>query len=159
MNTCSCGQPLPPEDKFCSTCGKPAAAKASLVLAPTAFQWNWALAAIPITAGVVLALSIAVGIVLGATGIAVDKESGGAAIGATVLLASMFVGGVIVGRWSPERTIREPGVGISAALLPANLVAGDRGAGLFTGWILPFAVGAAGAKLGEWIQSRSDARR
>lgn len=158
MNDCACGQSLSSSDRFCPACGKATAALTPATVVDGPFQWRWALASIPITVGVVLALSFAVGMVMGAAGIPLQKDPRGQAIGALVLLLSMFAGGVVVGYASPGRTIREPGLGIAAALVAANLLGGERGTGLFFSWVLPFVVGSAGAKVGEWLQGRASRR-
>jgi hypothetical protein len=65
----------------------------------------------------------------------------------------MLLGGMAAGWLSPGRTIVEPGVGIAAALIGFNLLIGNTSNLLF-GWLLPFGIGAGGARIGEWLQGR-----
>jgi hypothetical protein len=70
-----------------------------------------------------------------------------------IVLISMVLGGMTVGWLSPGRTIVEPGVGIATALIGFNLLNGDTSS-LLLGWLLPFGLGAGGARIGEWLQGR-----
>lgn len=175
MTTCpSCSQPLGGDDRFCTGCGKPvsaAGAAASPVPATPAgtavssaggFRWMWALLTIPIAVGTALVVLFGIGFAMAFMGIDLESfaATGGAkrevfAVGG--LLGGMALAGLIVGWLSPGRTVAEPGVGLAAAVIALNVLAGDT-QGLVMGWVVPFLLGAGGAWIGEWLQSRFAAR-
>jgi len=157
MTACSCGQPLQAEDRFCPGCGKVARMQADrpvLSVATTGFQWRWALMTIPIVIGVTFACMFTLGVLASMAGVNLEAEGAEETLGTLGAIAGIFVGGAVVGWWSPGRTVLEPAVGIAATLATVNVFVGDLGDVIF-GWILPFLVGAGGARLGEWIQSIS----
>lgn len=123
----------------------------------TGFQWKWALLTIPIVVGVTLALMLAAVALCVLMGWRLDDPSAQLIFGTVVLLLGMLVGGVVAGWLSKGHTVLEPGVGIAAALIGFNILLGETSS-ILLGWIIPFAIGAGGARLGEWLQSRSTPR-
>lgn len=172
MATCpSCSETLGPDHRFCTACGKPVssartnASPAPAVPSATGFRWMWALLTIPIAVGTVLVSAVGVGLVVGilksrtlATDPTDDAMSDAVATGAPlIVLGSMVFAGLVVGMLSPGRTVREPGAGLAAAVIAMNLIGGNS-QGVVMGWVLPFALGAGGAWVGEWLQGRFTAR-
>ena len=126
--------------------------------APSAagFRWKWALLTIPITVGTAVGLTVVTVMMMAALGWSDDSASEGSkeAVGAFIVLGTMLLSGVVVGWLSPGRTLLEPAVGLVAATVALNLFFGDAETNPIGGWMLPFALGAAGAWLGEWLQGR-----
>jgi len=120
---------------------------------PAEFQWKWALLTIPIVVAVTVACMVAVGLVAGFAGYSLEDSDSQQFVGLIILLISMLLGGMAAGWLSPGRTIVEPGVGIAAALIGLNVLSGETG-NILLGWILPFGIGAGGARIGEWLQGR-----
>jgi len=121
---------------------------------PTEFQWKWALLTIPIVVLVTVVCMVGAVIAFMVVGQPLEDDSPRqAVVGTIVLLISMLLGGMAAGWLSPGRTIVEPGVGIAAALIGFNLLIGNTSNLLF-GWLLPFGIGAGGARIGEWLQGR-----
>ena len=152
-----CGRKATDPASFCSGCGaamtgfpvlrEPAAAP------PQGFQWKWAILTIPLVMAVTAVCIMATGIVLAVLGHNLEDPGTQTIVGTIVLLISMVLGGMTAGWLSPGRTILEPGVGIAAALIGFNVLMGDTSS-LLLGWILPFGIGAGGARIGEWLQGR-----
>ena len=120
---------------------------------PQGFQWKWAILTIPLVMAVTAVCIMATGIVLAVLGHNLEDPGTQTIVGTIVLLISMVLGGMTAGWLSPGRTILEPGVGIAAALIGFNVLMGDTSS-LLLGWILPFGIGAGGARIGEWLQGR-----
>ena len=106
------------------------------------FQWRWALLAIP----ALLALQIG-----GTTLLAMLGEWGPGPL-VIVSVGSYFVGGLLIAYWSPGVTVREPAVGITAAVILGNLIL--RQGGSLLAWMFPLLLGMGGAMLGEILQAR-----
>ncbi len=150
-----CGRTVTGSDSFCAGCGAalpPRQAGGSQSGHPRSFRWKWALLTIPIALGVTLAAVAAVVAVALNFGVDPDTDPLAKAVGFLAVVAGMFIGGLIVGWWSPGRTVLEPGVGLAVTSIALNLLS-DNAGGILFDWILPFAVGAAGAWLGEALQS------
>ncbi|WP_159717436.1 hypothetical protein [Geminicoccus flavidas] len=76
-------------------------------------------------------------------------------LGALIGIASFAIGGYIVGRKSPGRTILEPGISAAIAVLIGLLLSGAFTLGnLLTGGLLPFLAGLLGGYLGERQQTQ-----
>ena len=152
-----CGRKATDPASFCSGCGA-AMTGFPVLREPTAappqgFQWKWALLTIPIVVAVTVACMVVAVIVAGVTGYSLEDADSQQFVGLIVLLISLLLGGITAGWLSPGRTILEPGVGIAAALIGFNVLNGQTG-NLLLGWILPFGIGAGGARIGEWLQGR-----
>ena len=152
-----CGRKATDPASFCSGCGA-AMTGFPVLREPTAappqgFQWKWALLTIPIVVAVTVACMVVAVIVAGVTGYSLEDADSQQFVGLIVLLISLLLGGITAGWLSPGRTILEPGVGIAAALIGFNVLMGDTSS-LLLGWILPFGIGAGGARIGEWLQGR-----
>jgi hypothetical protein len=135
-----------------------APATPAAVTSATGFRWMWALLTIPIAVGTAIVSGFTAGLVMGFMGItpewfAATGEATQAVIGAVVIVGSMVFAGLVVGWFSPGRTVMEPGVGIAAAVITMNVLHGDA-QGVVMAWVVPFLLGAGGAWLGEWLQSR-----
>ena len=77
------------------------------------------------------------------------------ALVALIGIASFAVGGYIVGRKSPGRTILEPGISAAIAVLIGLLLSGAFTLGnLLAGGLLPFLAGLLGGYLGERQQAQ-----
>lgn len=59
--------------------------------------------------------------------------------------------GLLAGFISPTRTVLESGVGLAVMLVVMNLLLDDVSGAVFS-WRIPFALGALGATLGEYLQ-------
>jgi len=154
-----CGRQATEPASFCSGCGAPMACGPVFPTPtprpqPTGFQWKWMLLTIPIVVVITLACSVVAGFAGVAMGYDMDNPATPTAAGVIAVLLGMFLGGITAGWLSPGRTIVEPGAGIAAALIGCNLLNGDVGS-IWLGWILPFGIGAGGARIGEWLQGRS----
>lgn len=125
------------------------------------FRWMWALLTIPLAVVTAVVFPFTAGLAMGLMGIDVESFAAtGAAqavFGVGALLGSMAFAGLVVGWFSPGRTVVEPGVGLAAAVIAINVLYGDA-QGVVTAWVLPFILGAGGAWLGEWLQSRFASR-
>ncbi|WP_191059871.1 hypothetical protein [Geminicoccus harenae] len=76
-------------------------------------------------------------------------------LGALIGIASFAIGGYIVGRKSPGRTILEPGISAAIAVLIGLLLSGAFTLGnLLTAGLLPFLAALLGGYLGERQQTR-----
>lgn len=76
-------------------------------------------------------------------------------LGALIGIASFAIGGYIVGRKSPGRTILEPGISAAIAVLIGLLLSSTFTLGnLLAGGLLPFLAGLLGGYLGERQQAR-----
>lgn len=76
------------------------------------------------------------------------------ALAALIGIASFAIGGYIVGRKSPGRTILEPGISAAIAVLLGLLLSGTFTLGnLLAGGLVPFLAGLLGGYLGERHQS------
>lgn len=143
--TCpSCAKPVG-EGQFCNHCG--AKLLAGSATATIGFQWKWAAVSVPIAIGTMLLFVVFGGIVCAVTG--ADPKN--PALALLVLVLGLFTAGLLAGFISPTRTVLEPGVGIAVTLVVMNLLLGDASGALF-GWLIPFAIGALGAALGEYLQ-------
>ena len=101
----------------------------------------------PIAIGTMLLFVVFGGIVCAVTG--ADPQN--PAFGLLVLVLGLFTAGLLAGFISPSRTVLEPGVGIAVTLIVMNLLLGDI-SGAVSGWLIPFAIGALGAAVGEYLQ-------
>jgi hypothetical protein len=133
--------------------GSPVLREPAAASKPAGFQWKWALLTIPIVVAVTIACTMAVVIVADFAGYSLEDSESEQFADTIIVLISMVLGGMTVGWLSPGRTIVEPGVGIATALIGFNLLNGDTSS-LLLGWLLPFGLGAGGARIGEWLQGR-----
>ena len=158
-----CGRQATEPASFCSGCGAqmeggPVFPTPTPRPQPTGFQWKWMLLTIPIVVAITLACSVVAAFVGAAMGYDMDNPATQTAAGVIAVLSGMLLGGITAGWLSPGRTIVEPGAGIAAALIGCNLLSGDVG-NILLGWMLPFGIGAGGARIGEWLQGRSSRRQ
>ena len=140
----SCAKPVG-AGQFCNYCGAKLHAGGSP--ATIGFQWKWAALSVPIAIGVMFLFVVFGGIVCAVTG----ADPNNSAFGLLVLVLGLFTAGLVAGFISPTRTVLEPGVGIAVTLVVMNLLLGDV-SGALLGWLIPFAIGALGAALGEYLQ-------
>lgn len=135
---------------FCRSCG--AALPRSTDAQPagsSGVAWKWVAIGVGVMFGTNVGAGFALGLIMGAAGVHGIGPLGFAAIG----LVCFGVGGFIVGKWSPGKTILEPG--LSAALAVAITLAMQGAFDLGTvlvGGVLPFGAGVLGGYLGEKSQ-------
>ena len=83
-------------------------------------------------------------------------SSGQLALGALISIASFTIGGYIVGVKSPGRTIVEPGISATIAVIIGLLLSSAFTLGnLLVGGLVPFLAGLLGGYLGERHQARA----
>lgn len=157
--TCpQCGATNPAANRFCSRCGgnlapspssSPSSAGTKLPL-----QWKWVAIGAAAVVAVQFGVGIAFAVVLG------DAIADGGSFLGLVLgsLAGYAVAGFAVAYASPGLTLREPAIGAAIAVAVFNLASGNLGS-IVLGWIMPFLLTLAGAKLGERLQAGRVAAR
>ena len=156
-NCRACGKKSPHGSLFCTYCGEALeqipTTKTTPPLKQTGFSWKWALLSIPITLVVFVLVGLALGVLAISLGLNIEVIEGNALIGVVVALVACFLSGMLAAYWSQGITIWEPAIGLAAAVLVTNLLVGNTW-GALIGWVIPFFIGMAGARIGERLQQR-----
>lgn len=149
MQCPSCHAETAVDAAFCRGCGT--ALPRSDAAAPQAsgISWKWVAIGVAVMFGTNMGVGFVLGAVLGPERIQALGVYGWAAIG----LLCYGIGGFIVGKRSPGKTILEPGLSSAIAVALWVVFSGSFNLGaIVIGGILPFGAGLLGGYIGEKSQ-------